>query len=1104
MSETPQPSQDAPNSQPRQRRLRKRHFAYAVLTGIFGFAIALVIGFVLLIGRDVRAPDWLQAQVERRLAEALPGIDVGIGNISLRIEEADLSPRVFLQNVTVKDDTGLPFASLSELSVRASFPAALRGQFSPKKVSLSGALVKLRRASDGSFDLTIGSALQASDEAASLVELIEGIDQLLVRPELKYLREVDAESLTVLYEDARAGRAWTVDGGRMRLSSRNGQLAIGADFALLGGQDYATTLEMSYNSEIGSPAARIGLTLADAPSQDIASQSEALAWMEALRAPISGSLRTQVNDQGVLGALNATLQFGSGVVRPEEEAQPIPFDGAQAYFTYEPDENILSFNDFTVKSAWFEARGEGRARLENGPGGWPEAMLGQFSLSSVKANPDNLYQEPVTLEQADLDIRLLFDPFRLDVGQLALREAGQTLIASGRADIGEDGWRVAVDAQSSSLKIEEILRVWPDGLKPKTRTWIAANILGGNLDKARLAFRAEASKKPELHLDVSYSNASMRFMKQMPPAQNGRGYLRIEGKRFLAFADAGFVEAPQGGRIDIAGTAFEIPNMRIKGAPARVMLASKSTVTAALSMLDQEPFKFLSKGGQKVTLADGRAEVSGDITFPLRKKTPASDIKFDVAGKITGVRSATLVEGRILAADQLDLQATSTGIHLQGSGRIDAVPFQGAWKMPLGEKGAGSQLTGKIELSERFVDTFNIGLPPGSVSGKGQGEITLDLKPEQAPSFALSSNLAGVGLRIAPLGWRMGVKSRGNLSVRGTLGSKKTGPPRVERLTFDAPGLSANGSVTINASGTLERARFDRVKTGDWLDAPITLTGRGKGAPPAVSIGGGSLDLRRIPAQNASDAGEVVPLSVLLDHLQVTNDIVLRDFTGVFVSDRGLKGDFNGSLNGAMRITGQTIPKAGRTAVQIKSTNAGATISAAGLLKNANEGAMTLSLTPRENAGHYDGTLEIANMRLRDAPPALAVLSAASGIGLLEQIDGRGLMFSEVSSTFRITPQTITVSKGSAIGPSLGLSVDGYYDVANKTIDMQGVVSPFFAINGIGSILTRKGEGLIGFNYTAVGAAASPRVQVNPLSLFTPGMFREIFRRPPPRLSPDK
>ena len=30
---------------------------------------------------------------------------------------------------------------------------------------------------------------------------------------------------------------------------------------------------------------------------------------------------------------------------------------------------------------------------------------------------------------------------------------------------------------------------------------------------------------------------------------------------------------------------------------------------------------------------------------------------------------------------------------------------------------------------------------------------------------------------------------------------------------------------------------------------------------------------------------------------------------------------------------------------------------------------------------------------------------------------------------------------------------------------------------------------------------AAPRVTVNPLSIFTPGMFREIFRRPAPKVS---
>ena len=61
-------------------------------------------------------------------------------------------------------------------------------------------------------------------------------------------------------------------------------------------------------------------------------------------------------------------------------------------------------------------------------------------------------------------------------------------------------------------------------------------------------------------------------------------------------------------------------------------------------------------------------------------------------------------------------------------------------------------------------------------------------------------------------------------------------------------------------------------------------------------------------------------------------------------------------------------------------------------------------------------------------------------------------------------------------------------------------MSPFYLVNSIGAFLTRKGEGLVGFNFTIAGTPDAPRVSVNPLSALTPGLFREIFRRPPPEL----
>ena len=69
-----------------------------------------------------------------------------------------------------------------------------------------------------------------------------------------------------------------------------------------------------------------------------------------------------------------------------------------------------------------------------------------------------------------------------------------------------------------------------------------------------------------------------------------------------------------------------------------------------------------------------------------------------------------------------------------------------------------------------------------------------------------------------------------------------------------------------------------------------------------------------------------------------------------------------------------------------------------------------------------------------------------------------------------------------------------------KLLDFQGVFSPVYAINSIGSVLTRKGEGLIGINFDLWGNPDTPKVLVNPFSVLTPGMFREIFRRPPPKV----
>jgi hypothetical protein len=404
-------------------------------------------------------------------------------------------------------------------------------------------------------------------------------------------------------------------------------------------------------------------------------------------------------------------------------------------------------------------------------------------------------------------------------------------------------------------------------------------------------------------------------------------------------------------------------------------------------------------------------------------------------------------------------------------------------------------VTANVALTQAFLDEFNIALPSGMVTGDGRADLAIDLATGSPPAFALQSDLRGLRLALPAIGWVKSASRDGNLQVNGSLGAV----PRIDQLIISGGGLQANGRISLSDSGRFEAATFNQVQIGNWFNAPVTIRGRGTGQSVGITVNGGSLDLRR--ANFGSSGGEGGPMQVSLDRLQITEGIALTGFRGDFNGAGGFSGQFNGQVNGAVAVSGIVAPSNGRTAVRVTSDNAGAVVRAAGFLDNAVGGSLDLRLLPTGDEGTYDGYLAINDIRVRDAPTIAALLDAISVVGLLQQLDGQGLSFEDVDARFRLTPDQVIVTQASAVGPGLGISIDGIYTLATKQIDLQGVVSPLYFLNGIGSFLTRRGEGLIGFNFNIRGTTSAPQVSVNPLSALTPGMFRELFRRPPPEVS---
>ncbi|CUH76766.1 AsmA-like C-terminal region-containing protein [Tropicibacter naphthalenivorans] len=1085
---------------PKPRRSRRRKSGLAVLFAFVLLLAAAGTGAMVMIGRPVDAPVWVREKIEARIAQTLPGINVDFGRMSLLVQRTGLA-RIILWDVNITNAQGQQVAQLSDIEAGLSPAALLRGNLVLREAQVSGAFVTLQRDMRGRFGLALGDAFAEGTDVPDLGAIIAAVDAAFEDERLAKFDVFEADALTVRYEDQRARRGWTADGGRLRLAREGGELRLSGDVALLAGGDGVATLELNAQSEIGERSLDFGMVLKDLRSQDIATQSPALAWLANLDAPISGALRSGLRDDGALDTLSATLQIGAGVLQPNRATKALHFDGARTYFSYDPAQAVLSFDEIRVRSPLGQVSARGDARLEGLDQGWPEAISGQFRLSDLKLAEGLLWDQSVEMSGAVSEFKLTLDPFRLTVGRLRVTDPAFPIRAKADLLARSDGWQLSLDATAEQTTPDQVLAFWPKEFRPQTRNWASEHVLGGRLHDIVFALRLEPDARPDTFLDVGFEDGKVLYNKRLPPITGGKGRMTMYDGRLGLRVDAGQIDPGLGGPIDITGTEFIIPNLRVKPAPGEVRLQAKGALTAALAYLDNDAWQVLTKTGRDASIATGQVEVSGLIAMELRKGLKLPDITLDLGGTARDLVSDTIVPGQSLTADRLTFKVSNSRLEVSGGVQLSGIPATGTWTQPFAP-GQG-RVAADVTLSPRALQTLGISLPDGMISGQGQGQLELRMPQGKPVEFALSTDLDGLGVAIPQLGWALPQGLQGKFQISGALSN----PIRVNGLSLSGAGLDAVGDLTLGQGNAFQSLSFSRMSLGNWLDVTGRLRGRGRGLPPAVEVASGKIDLRNASFGGGGSGGgratgTSLPVALTLDSLQVTDSIVMRRFRGNFDVGTGLRGRFDAMLGGQAAIAGTVAPRNGASAFAITSNDAGDVLRGAGMLKTLSGGAFRLDLIPvAGRTGTYDGAMTIAETRLRDAPAIGALLDAISIVGLIDQLDGPGIFFSNVDAKFRLSPSQVIVTESSAVGPSMGVSMDGYYDLASGNMDMQGVLSPIYFVNGIGRLIARKGEGLIGFNFNLRGPVSGPRVAVNPLSVFTPGMFRDIFRRPPPTVS---
>ena len=611
------------------------------------FWLSLAVGFLWLAGlsysgRVVKLPDWASTRIETQINKGMNTGSVSVNRVEFGVSPTGF-PRLSLVDIALSDGTGLQIAQVHKVQGAVSPLAMLQGEFSPAQLYLTGAQVTLRRRANGEFDLAFGQGGLASGNLASV---LDGIDQLFIDGPMMQTQEIEADELTITLEDARTGRLWQVTDGRMKLTQTDKIVDITVSFDVFNQTEELAEVVLGFRTDKATSQASFGATFQNAVAADVAAQSPLMSFLSVIDAPISGALRSSINAEGEISELAGTLELGRGALSPTPGAKPIAFEGAKVYVDFEPDTQRIDFTSFNLLSELGEVHGNGHIYLREFSNGWPGTLLGQFQIGNALINAADLFENPVELQQGAVDFRLHLNPFTLELGQVVLNHQGTNFMVSGDIAASRDGWSLALDAHAANIGKEQALALWPLTLAPKPRVWVEQSVTAGELASLNASFRLDAGQDLRVSVGAGFEGMAARVVKEMVPISDASGYFNIQDNAFLVVAEGGHVTTPKGGVVDIAGTVFRVPDMRIKPSPASIDLHAEGPVQAVLAILDAKPYSVFKSNDFGADIATGSMVADGRISLTMAPKLNPEDVTFEVQAVASNVRSTKVVPGR--------------------------------------------------------------------------------------------------------------------------------------------------------------------------------------------------------------------------------------------------------------------------------------------------------------------------------------------------------------------------------------------------------------------------------------------------------------------------
>ena len=384
------------------------------------------------------------------------------------------------------------------------------------------------------------------------------------------------------------------------------------------------------------------------------------------------------------------------------------------------------------------------------------------------------------------------------------------------------------------------------------------------------------------------------------------------------------------------------------------------------------------------------------------------------------------------------------------------------------------------------------------------------------PVMNLQADLTDAQLQFGGLGWTKPVGHAATVNV--DVVSKDDGSTVLENLKILGDDIDIRGGIALDAHQRLKEFYFSDFSVNSLTHLEISATVRDDQVLD-IKAEGQSYDGRQF-FQSLFSAGQMdataepadpfgIDLTARISTVTGFYDTAAKDVEVTMKKRDGrlvaldAKAELSGKSRAAVHL-GQG--ESGARLINAEAHNAGDAFRLVGFYPSVEGGEASFQVNlDAGGPGAKSGTLwardfvvlgdSVVNDVLTD-PNSRAVLGERK-----QQVTRQRIVFNQLRAPFSVGGGKFKLKDAYMNGPMLGATLRGTVDFKAQTVELGGTYVPLYGLNSalgaipiLGRVLVgRQGEGVVGITFAIKGKLDDPSVLVNPMSVMTPGIFRQIF-----------